>query len=316
MKAREVLIPEYENRNRPRVFSEPRNFQGKAQLDETQDEEITDSNFGFMQNKGNSQNINTNNQIDLSNQADNYKDNSNQNSDLTEMPIDDVSAMVPSKGVHYNHSNAFKVFNNEENNPQLNNFRRDASNSRRKQSTDKPGSSKRTNNMLPPADGFSVPLMNTWTNNKFVSKKDSDKNTKKISFRPRSGNPSPTKMYNDNDKLNSAKVIYNYNQKQNLYNPQKHNMNIASGSNAESIILRSYSNTKQNITPVSVQSQLQNTNPPQPHQRNIKRNIMFGPKQRSIQNKPSKVLLLAQLFKLMQYRFNFESGLYYRSCSK
>ena len=122
-KAREALLPEYESKTRTRIFSEPRNLQTQNQLDETQDEELTDSKTF----KG---------PIQLRNHALNYQNNTAKPmNDATEM-TDDVSAMVPSRGVVFNQSNAFKKMNNDQNNPQLNNFNRDSSNTRRKISTD------------------------------------------------------------------------------------------------------------------------------------------------------------------------------------
>lgn len=80
-------------------------------------------------------------------------------------------------------------------------------------------SNKNEKSRLPPADGFNVPLMNTWTNNKFINKRETDnkkQNSKNKSFRPRSGNPSPTKMYDTTDKLSNTKIMFNYNHKSNL----------------------------------------------------------------------------------------------------
>lgn len=114
--------------------------------------------------------------------------------------------------------------------------------------------------------------MNTWTNNKYLTKKDSgNKEIKqkktKMGFRPRTGNPSPTKMDDDsNDKLGNGQIMFNYNLKQNQFYSQKQSFQTGN----EAVILRSYSNTKQNITPVSIQSQMLSNNPPQPHQRHIK----------------------------------------------
>lgn len=112
--------------------------------------------------------------------------------------------------------------------------------------------------------------MNTWTNNKFTANKEaegSNPNKKKMSFRPRSGNPSPTKMYDESDRIGMNQIMTSYNIRGNqIYNVKQNYQGI----NNEAVIFRSYSNTKQNITPVSIQSQFQSNNPPQPHQRHIK----------------------------------------------
>ena len=121
------------------------------------------------------------------------------------------------------------------------------------------------NSSLPSAvNDFNSPLMNTWTNNK--GSDNNNQNKKKMSFRPRSGNPSPTKMYDDADRIGNQQIM-NYNIRGNQIYTAKQNYQ---GNNNEAVIFRSYSNTKQNITPVSIQSQFQSSNPPQPHQRHIK----------------------------------------------
>lgn len=144
-----------------------------------------------------------------------------------------------------------------------------------------------TNSSFPSAKGdISSPLMNTWTNNKFINSKGTDSNPKrrKINMRPRSGNPSPTKMEPGVEKFGNSKFFMNYNSRQNqIYNPRQMGM-----SSNDAVILRSYSNTQQNITPGSIQSQLQSNNPPQPHQRHIKK-AMMGNKHNNLTNDMYKI---------------------------
>lgn len=137
---------------------------------------------------------------------------------------------------------------------------------------------------LPSAtNDFSSPLMNTWTNNKFANNRDANLEVKKKkpNSRPRSGSPSPTKMDTGVERYNQPRGTNNYNTKPNPIYVHKQQFPVNSN---EAVILRSYSNTKQNITPVSIQSQLQSNNPPQPHQRHIKRGIMSGNKNTNLQN--------------------------------
>jgi hypothetical protein len=215
LKAREHLITEYEARHRPRVFSEPRQFQ-KPHLDETEDDLREEKTFA---------------------------------SEPTLYQVHN-SAVIQK---NMNFSKDMNVDSNEEST-----FINGLYN---------------TNNSFPSAKGdISSPLMNTWTNNKYINNKGIDSNPKrrKMNTRPRSGNPSPTKMEPEVEKIGNSKFFMNYNSRQNqIYNPKQMGM-----STKDAVILRSYSNTQQNITPGSIQAQLQSSNPPQPHQRHIKKGMM------------------------------------------
>jgi len=144
-----------------------------------------------------------------------------------------------------------------------------------------------TNGSLPSAKSeVTSPLMNTWTNNKLISN-NKEMNTnpqrKKMNTRPKSGNPSPTKMEPRVDRVANQKLMMSYNSRQNnIYNPKQYDMN-------EAVILQSYSNTKQNITPGTVQAQMQSSNPPQPHQRQIKKGMMAGSKHSNLQSDMYKI---------------------------
>ena len=109
-----------------------------------------------------------------------------------------------------------------------------------------------------PASNFNSPLMNTWTNNKFVNNNkevnEEEKKPKRLSHRPRSGNPSPTKMLPDNGELKSN-IPSSYNSRQNPI----------------------YANNANYLT------SFKDHNPPQPHQRNIKKS-MIGHKQNNMSN--------------------------------
>lgn len=133
------------------------------------------------------------------------------------------------------------------------------------------------------AYNFTSPLMNTWTNNKFINNKESgehekEQRPKKLTHRPRSGNPSPTKMLPDSDSL-QANLLVGYNSRQNPIYVQK--PSYSSGfTNSKQIVHLVLSNLCFNNIAGLVQT---SNNPPQPHQRNIKKS-MIGYKQNNVPN--------------------------------
>lgn len=107
-------------------------------------------------------------------------------------------------------------------------------------------------------------MMNTWTNKDIQQE---SKKPKKLAHRPRSGNPSPSKLQNELDKFTNGKVLNAHNSRQNpAFMPrQQYALN-----NSDAGILRSYSNKPQPFP----QSNSFGGGHPQPHQRNIKKGIM------------------------------------------
>lgn len=200
------MIPEYEAKNRTRVFSEPRHFQ-KPHLDEEQDD-IQENNKTF------------------SNAAPTFQ-------------LHNSAVVKP--------NNSFpKDLTDAQNNEQM--------------AVQKANYTFLQSNQAPTHD-FTHPLMNTWTNNKFANTQDDSittNNKKKLSTRPRSGNPSPTKMDTGVAGLAPTKLMMSYNSRQNPIMQKPYPINT------DAVILGSYTNQNQNITPVSIQ----------PHQRYIKKGMM------------------------------------------
>jgi hypothetical protein len=116
------------------------------------------------------------------------------------------------------------------------------------------------------AYNYTSPLMNTWTNNKFISNNKEiakEAKTKKFNYRPRSGDSSPTKMNQDGERMKPNLLIGNYSRQAPTYTQKPSYMGSMNDDNMGLI-------------------QLSN-NQPQPHQRNIKKGVI-GNKQNNIPN--------------------------------